>query len=169
MRTIATVLTVLSLSACMPVFADCFVPQLAVPDSSVAVVHRPESAECYRLWGSLPGEYTLVRPQYTLNISTGDRWYPMLWLRATRPGGERLRVEGDSIQTMEEVLYMADSPSARRYDAVGLLSTYGSIPPPSTSPFTLRLRILTNIGELVAEEALSFTVIEASHYSVDGL
>src|SRR4051812_35158445 len=79
----------------------------------------PQECDCLRC--AAPGTYQLRRPAYAIELWTGDRWFPALYLRARSAAGEILILRSDQLSP---VTGPVSSAKANEYDvSVNAVST----------------------------------------------
>ena len=155
---------VLPLAACSPVLSTChYAEVLPQPHPRVSTA-RPESGECFRLLGGIPGEYVLEREAYTVRLSTGDRYYPRLWLAARDSADRRLLLAGPGVLPMRPEPLPGDADEGFDY-FVRITERAGS----GFSPDTLELSVRDSSGRVLGTERLPLRVRRARHFYWDTL
>jgi hypothetical protein len=127
----------------------------------VTAPREAASAECNCIGCAAPGEFSLERNAYTVEIWNGDRWYPELLLRARAPDGSTLLMRSPQLRPLEN----PDSLTGRwrEFDYV-LGGPFGET---AGSAAPLRFEVLKPSGEVLGEESVQLELVVRTDYSIE--
>lgn len=154
----------LALMGCSPYEGSCSWLQ-PVDGTAVTVTgqRRAVPSECRCIGCSAPGEFSLKREKYTIEIWNGNRWYPELALRARAPDGSKLHLRSPQLVSLENSEPLMGRWPEFDYFLPGPFGkSAGHLPP-------VRLRVESSSGELLGEESLQFELLVRKDYSIEFL
>lgn len=159
---LVALLALVVVAGCSPYKGSCSWLQPALGEGiKVTGPRETASSECNCIGCAAPGEFSLERNAYTVEVWNGDRWYPELVLRARAPDGSKLLLRSPQLKSLEN----ADPLFGRWREFDYFLSgPFGETAGP-TAP--LRFEVVSPTGEILGEEMIQLELVVRTDYLIE--
>ncbi len=151
---------------CAPHWYDGEFAVLIDNDATMIARHDTDLGDCYRVFSGLPSVYAISRPNYTLHVAHGNRYWPEFYLAAESKDDSPLEIIGSQIELHNAFL---SKDRHRVEEARGLQLSHQTVRLDRIQGNSITVAILDSQWDVLGIEELKYEILEVNCFLWDSI